>query len=65
MYDTGEYNVKLEIPTDNYVVYNLFPSHLETISSFLGGCSCITGGCSCITGGGSGGINLLTVSLIH
>lgn len=35
MYDTGEYNVKLEIPTDNYVVYNLFPSHLETISSFL------------------------------
>jgi hypothetical protein len=35
MYDTGEYDIHLEIPTDNYVVRNLYPRHLESISEYV------------------------------
>ncbi len=34
MYDTGEYDIQLEIPTDNYVVRNLYPMHLESIGEY-------------------------------
>lgn len=36
MYDTGEYDIQLNIPTDNYVVCNLYPSHLESIQEYVG-----------------------------
>ena len=36
MYDTGEYYIQLSIPTNNYVVRNLFPIHLESISTYVG-----------------------------
>jgi hypothetical protein len=29
IYETGEYDVRLDIPTDNFVVRNLFNNHLE------------------------------------
>lgn len=35
MYDTGEYDIHLDIPTDNYVVCNLYPMHLETIVDYV------------------------------
>lgn len=35
MYETGEYDIVLEIPSDNYVVYNLYPDHLENIHQYL------------------------------
>ena len=35
MYDTGEYDVHLDIPTDNYVVQNLYPIHLEHIVDYV------------------------------
>lgn len=35
MYDTGEYDIVLDIPTDNYVVLNLYPSHLESIVEYV------------------------------
>lgn len=35
MYDTGEYDIHLDIPTHNYVVRNLYPSHLESISEYV------------------------------
>lgn len=35
MYDTGEYDIRLSIPTDNYVVCNLYPSHLESIRDYV------------------------------
>jgi hypothetical protein len=35
MYDTGEYDIHLDIPTDNYVVCNLYPVHLETIVDYV------------------------------
>jgi|688.fasta_scaffold280521_3 hypothetical protein len=35
MYDTGEYNVKLQIPTDNYIVADLLPHDLKPISDYL------------------------------
>jgi hypothetical protein len=35
MYDTGEYDIQLLIPTDNYVVRNLYPSHLESILEYV------------------------------
>ena len=35
MYDTGEYDIQLEIPTGNYVVANLFPIHLESIQEYV------------------------------
>jgi len=35
MYDVGDYDVKLQIPTDNYVAYSLYPHDLEPIQSFL------------------------------
>ena len=35
MYDTGEYDILLEIPTDNYVVRNLYPIHLESIREYV------------------------------
>ena len=31
IYDTGEYDIQLEIPTDNFVVADLYPSHLHPI----------------------------------
>ena len=34
-YDTGEYDITLDIPTDNYVVRNLYPIHLETIVDYV------------------------------
>ena len=36
MYDTGEYDISLNIPTDNYVVKNLYPMHLESIVEYVG-----------------------------
>jgi hypothetical protein len=35
IYETGEYDVRLDIPTDNFVVRNLFNSHLEGITDFM------------------------------
>jgi hypothetical protein len=35
MYDTGEYDIQLEIPTDNYVVRNLYPVHLEHVVDYV------------------------------
>jgi len=35
MYDTGEYDIQLDIPVDNYVVLNLYPSHLESIRNYV------------------------------
>jgi hypothetical protein len=35
MYDTGEYDIHLDIPTNNYVVYNLYPIHLEYIVDYV------------------------------
>jgi hypothetical protein len=35
MYNTGEYDIILNIPTDNYVVKNLYPSHLESIYDYV------------------------------
>jgi hypothetical protein len=35
MYDTGEYDIHLDIPTDNYVVRNLYPIHLENIDKYV------------------------------
>lgn len=35
MYDTGEYDIQLEIPADNYVIRNLYPSHLEFIHDYV------------------------------
>jgi hypothetical protein len=35
MYDTGEYDIQLLIPTDNYVVRNLYPVHLESILEYV------------------------------
>lgn len=35
MYETGEYDIQLDIPTDNYVVHDLYPSHLELISNYV------------------------------
>lgn len=35
MYDTGEYDIQLDVPTDNYVVRNLHPIHLETIDEYV------------------------------
>lgn len=35
MYDTGEYDIHLDIPTDNYVVYNLYPIHLESMEEYV------------------------------
>lgn len=35
MYDTGEYNIQLKIPTDNYVIRNLYPIHLESIHNYV------------------------------
>lgn len=35
IYETGEYDVLLDIPTDNFVVRNLFYSHLESITEFM------------------------------
>ena len=35
MYDTGEYDISLNIPTDNYVVKNLYPMHLESIVDYV------------------------------
>ena len=37
IYETGEYDVRLDIPTDNFVVRNLFNNHLEVISEFMHG----------------------------
>jgi hypothetical protein len=31
IYDTGEYDIQLEIPTDNFALADLWPSHLENI----------------------------------
>lgn len=31
IYDTGEYDIQLEIPTDNFALAHLYPSHLHTI----------------------------------
>ena len=35
MYDTGEYDIQLSIPTNNYVVRNLYPIHLESIQNYV------------------------------
>ena len=35
IYDTGEYNVVLDIPTDNFVVRDLYNNHLEDILTFM------------------------------
>lgn len=35
MYDTGEYDIALDIPTNDYVVRNLYPRHLETIVEYV------------------------------
>jgi len=35
MYDTGEYDIQLSILTDNYVVRNLYPDHLESIRNYV------------------------------
>ncbi len=35
MYDTGEYDIHLDIPTDNYVVRNLYPVHLESVVDYV------------------------------
>lgn len=35
MYDTGEYDIKLDMATDNYVVANLYPIHLESIVEYI------------------------------
>lgn len=35
IYETGEYDVRLDIPTDNFVVRNLYNSHLEGITGFM------------------------------
>jgi hypothetical protein len=35
MYDTGDYDIVLDIPTDNYVVRNLYPRHLESIDDYV------------------------------
>lgn len=35
MYDTGDYDIVLDIPTDNYVVRNLYPIHLELIRDYV------------------------------
>jgi hypothetical protein len=38
IYETGEYDVRLDIPTDNFVVRNLFNNHLEEgITQFMRG----------------------------
>jgi hypothetical protein len=29
IYDTGEYDIQLEIPTDNFALAHLYPSHLQ------------------------------------
>jgi len=34
-YDTGEYDIQLKIPTDNYQVYHVYPHHLATFENFL------------------------------
>ena len=31
IYDTGEYDIQLEIPTDNFAIADLYPSHLHPI----------------------------------
>ena len=31
IYDTGEYDIQLEIPTDNFAIVDLYPSHLHPI----------------------------------
>jgi hypothetical protein len=35
MYDTSEYDIQLSIPTNNYVVRNLYPIHLESIHNYV------------------------------
>lgn len=35
MFDTGEYSVTLQIPTDNYVAFNLYPHDLKPIREYL------------------------------
>jgi len=35
IYETGEYDVLLDIPTDNFVVRNLYNNHLESITEFM------------------------------
>lgn len=35
MFDTGEYDVKLQIPTDNYVALNFYPHDLKPIREYL------------------------------
>lgn len=35
IYDTGEYNIELSIPTDNFVVYNFFSMHTENINEYI------------------------------
>ena len=35
IYETGEYDVRLDIPTDNFVVRNLFNNHLAGITEFM------------------------------
>jgi hypothetical protein len=35
MYDTGEYDIHLDLASDNYVVVNLYPIHLESIGNFV------------------------------
>lgn len=36
-YDTGEYDIQLEIPTDNFSLAHLYPSHLHPILEHVGG----------------------------
>lgn len=35
MFDTGDYNVTLQIPNNNYVALNLYPHDLESIQEYL------------------------------
>ena len=35
MYDTGDYDIQLDIPTNNYVVRDLYPVHLESIHEYV------------------------------
>lgn len=35
MYNTGEYDIALDIPADDYVVRNLYPEHLEHIDQYV------------------------------
>jgi hypothetical protein len=39
IYDTGEYDIQLEIPTKNFALANLYPRHLEQILEHVGGIS--------------------------